>query len=202
MVEALREDAAAAKIAVNALYSSRQAGMYGGGYGGGGYGGGFGRGYGATPQAQPKLEYRPEILDVLKSDDADARQVASYYLSQIGPDARPAVPRLLELLFELETQSATYLATVTIPIITGSYEDVSEYLNKAIEEAKTPERVKRAQELLLAVEQFREQQREQQRQEGGGYGGRGAVQRDELERQERERQEGGSRSGDQGESSE
>jgi hypothetical protein len=163
MVEALGEGPEAASIALFALYPSTPGGMFARG------------GMGGEVARQPELVYRPELIDLLeKTDGPLAEHIADQVvraLTRLGPKAKPAVPRLLELLMERDVKIARKVLGA-IPAVSGSDQELRDYLTATIEKAESPERVKRAEAMLKEFEKRREQEAGAMRMEDGETDGK------------------------------
>lgn len=148
MVEALK-DPDMAPVALTALYGQEGAGMFGGR---GVRGRSFPDGR-SLPDAQ--LQYRPELLDALEHGHEYVRTDVIRVLTYLGPKAKAAVPRLLPMLLTLERRTAAQLA-LAIRSITGSDDEVNAYLQRIIDENKSPENVKRAEQFLSGIKKYRD----------------------------------------------
>lgn len=163
MIEALGEEPAAGQIALGVLYPSNKITAT--------FRGGFrkpddGRGSRGEEtidleyrpgQETIDLEYRPELLGLLERSEGPSKNVVIDILLRLGPKAKPALPQLLPLILELDNQTAAIL-TLRIPMITGSDEAVTDYLNAVVEKSESPEKVKRAQAMLRGLQTTRDRE--------------------------------------------
>jgi beta-lactamase regulating signal transducer with metallopeptidase domain len=159
--------------ALHALYwvSPNQI-MYGGGaftgpFGRGGFGGGGFGGGGESPPGQiTTREFRPELIDALRTGGNEQfRHELLVTLHQIGPKAAPAVPHILPLTLEEPSSQPGIRFNISedaqnaVRSITGSDQALVDYWKRAAsDESLSPEKRALAERLLL-IHQEREIQR-------------------------------------------